>query len=196
MGLDSVELVMNVEKHFGISIPDREAEQILTVADFSDCVCRHVAINSGSRCRSQYLFYVLRDYFNQEHNVPKQEITPSTKLNELFPFETREVRWNRFSANLGIELPDLSAKDVSNPTKGKLLFDFIFKKNEIVNDRTLRDLVGWILSLNHEQLIDINYLFDKTEVLRIIIGIISDTNGIPVEEIESHHRITYDLGID
>jgi acyl carrier protein len=31
MGLDSVELVMKVEKHFDISIPDEDAEKLYTV---------------------------------------------------------------------------------------------------------------------------------------------------------------------
>ena len=38
MGLDSIEIVMKVEKTFDIKIPDREAEQIVTVADFHNAV--------------------------------------------------------------------------------------------------------------------------------------------------------------
>jgi acyl carrier protein len=33
MGLDSVELVMNAEEHFGIGIPDHVAETLFTVGD-------------------------------------------------------------------------------------------------------------------------------------------------------------------
>jgi len=38
MGLDSIELVMEVEKHFSISIPDPEAEKAYTVGKLVDCV--------------------------------------------------------------------------------------------------------------------------------------------------------------
>jgi acyl carrier protein len=38
MGLDTVELIINMEKHFDISIPDQQAGQINTVQDFVDCV--------------------------------------------------------------------------------------------------------------------------------------------------------------
>ena len=33
MGLDSVELVLNAEEHFGIEIPDHVAETLFTVGD-------------------------------------------------------------------------------------------------------------------------------------------------------------------
>lgn len=38
MGLDSVDLIIRVEKTFDISIPDRLAEKILTVGDMHDAV--------------------------------------------------------------------------------------------------------------------------------------------------------------
>lgn len=38
MGLDSVELLMEVEKHFSISIPDRKAEKAYTVGLLVDFI--------------------------------------------------------------------------------------------------------------------------------------------------------------
>lgn len=40
MGLDSVQLIIDIENEFGISIPDAEAEKISTIRDFSECVVR------------------------------------------------------------------------------------------------------------------------------------------------------------
>ena len=42
MGLDTVDLLITVEKHFGISIPDQEAETITTVGDYYRVVWEHM----------------------------------------------------------------------------------------------------------------------------------------------------------
>ena len=60
MGLDSLEILMKVEDTFGIKIPDREAEQILTVGDFHNAVWRHLSGKHSDKCKSQNLFYKLR----------------------------------------------------------------------------------------------------------------------------------------
>ena len=40
MGLDSVELIMDVEKHFSTSIPYPEAEKSYTLGKLIDCVSK------------------------------------------------------------------------------------------------------------------------------------------------------------
>ncbi len=50
--------------------------------------------------------------------------------------------------------------------------------------------------MNYEGLFDANAISSKYEIERIIPGIISHKMGIPVNEIEPHHRIVYDLGIE
>lgn len=42
MGLDTVDLLMKVEDHFSISIPDVEAENIVTVQHYYDTVAKHL----------------------------------------------------------------------------------------------------------------------------------------------------------
>ena len=49
MGLDGVELIMEVEKAFTIQIPDREAENILTVGDLYNSVWNHVEKEGADR---------------------------------------------------------------------------------------------------------------------------------------------------
>jgi hypothetical protein len=46
MSLDSVELLIRVEQHFDIAIPDDEAARIITVQDLADCAYARVAANS------------------------------------------------------------------------------------------------------------------------------------------------------
>lgn len=42
MGLDTVDLLYTIEKHFGISIPDQVAETILTVGDYQRMVWEYL----------------------------------------------------------------------------------------------------------------------------------------------------------
>ncbi len=47
MGLDLVELIMEIEDEFGIKIPDREVGGIRTVGLLAECVARHVREKSS-----------------------------------------------------------------------------------------------------------------------------------------------------
>lgn len=38
MGLGTVELIFKIEKHFGLSIPDKDAEKMITVRNISDSI--------------------------------------------------------------------------------------------------------------------------------------------------------------
>ncbi len=60
MGLDSVEILVNVENTFGITISNYEAEKIATVGDIHNVVWRNIQGRQSMRCRSQQLFYKLR----------------------------------------------------------------------------------------------------------------------------------------
>jgi hypothetical protein len=85
MGLDSVEIVLEVEKAFGISIPDKEAEKILTVGDFHEAVWKHLDGNISDKCKSQLLFYNLRQSFTNTFNFPKKNLKTDSLLNDIFP---------------------------------------------------------------------------------------------------------------
>jgi hypothetical protein len=53
-----------------------------------------------------------------------------------------------------------------------------------------------MLSTNHQKFLDVNALCSKRDIEMIIIGIVSESVGIPVTELRLTHRITNDLGID
>ncbi|RXK81057.1 hypothetical protein ESB13_22040 [Filimonas effusa] len=111
MGLDSVELVMEVEKTFNISIPDEEASQCTTVGELHDTVARHLN-NIGSRqCASQLLFYRLRRALGELAGMSPKAITPAHVPEELFPKDNRRKIYKEFAANLNLQMPplDLSA---------------------------------------------------------------------------------------
>src|SRR5687767_9969578 len=61
MGLDAVELIMETESTFGISIDDGAAERLSTVGDLFAHVALQIRVCETARCLSQVSFYKLRN---------------------------------------------------------------------------------------------------------------------------------------
>lgn len=107
MGLDGVELIMEIEKAFNIRIPDEEAERILTVVDMYNSVWNHLESKHSNQCNSQILFYKLRKYFIETFLLSKESFKPDTPLNEIFPQAERRWEFKKMENSLKLELPGL-----------------------------------------------------------------------------------------
>lgn len=111
MGLDSVELLMEVENAFNIRIPNEEAEKIITVGDFYNTVWRHLEGRHIDKCHSQSLFYTLRTSLSQTYGWHPAELKLSDPPNELFPLIGRRQTYKAFEQQLGLQLPALELPD-------------------------------------------------------------------------------------
>ena len=107
MGLDSIEILVKVEKTFGITIPDNEAEKIITVGDFHDAVWRHLEPKHSEKCKSQALFYKIRQSAFNRLEFPKNDFKPVTSLNTIFPLEGRRQAYLNFAKANDLTFPDL-----------------------------------------------------------------------------------------
>ena len=104
--------------------------------------------------------------------------------------------WKKFEKKIELKLPKLVDFDKNLNKEVKFLGFKIFDRTEPIAENTIRKLTDWIISINHEELIKIENISSKYEVERIICGIIEDRIGVPISEIELHHSITNDLGVD
>jgi len=197
MSLDTVELLMEVEEKFNIVIPDIEAESIVTVKDFSTSVYNKIQLQTSPECLSQIIFYRIRMGFLLFGNLPS-DVTPESKIVDLLPGYQIVQEWNILEKTIKLKLPELVKMDKGKHLSRELiLFGVIIRKRiEPISESFIRKLVDWVISLNYKQLIDLRKLTTIYEIERIICGIISDSQGIPVNEIELNHAITNDLGID
>ncbi len=107
MGLDSVELVLKIEKCFDITIPDQEAEKITTVGKMYDVVWQHLEGKSSNKCNSQILFYRLRKAAAEIFNFPKQQFLLDAVPEDVFPKENRREVYKLFSKDNNLSLPNL-----------------------------------------------------------------------------------------
>ncbi len=116
MGLDSVELVIEVEETLGIEISNLEAEKIDTVQDFYDCAWKHVSNKklAIAECYTQSVFYKIRQAVVENIKVDKASITPKTKIADIIPFENRRQIWQQLEDKLQLKLPQLELRKPYN----------------------------------------------------------------------------------
>ncbi len=82
MGLDTVEIVMEVENTFGIQIPDRDAEKILKVGDFHNYVWEHVKGTKTTigkteiRLTRKEVEFIISNIIAEKAGLKLYEVTP------------------------------------------------------------------------------------------------------------------------
>src|ERR1044072_9057043 len=107
MGLDSVEILVNVENAFGITISNYEAEKVCTVGDIHNLVWRNIQGRQSMRCRSQQLFYKLRYTLINKYKVPREAIELDASLNTIFPKKNRRLKYHKLQKELQLKVPEL-----------------------------------------------------------------------------------------
>lgn len=240
MGLDVVELVMEVEEKFGIKIEDEEYAFVPRVQDLHDLIIRKRRRPSGTAhgnerresppCFSLVAFVRLRRALMERFDVPRNLVRPATNLDEVFPADERRTRWTDLSRELQLELPALSRPSWLRWLLGvgwspivALLLSFaslgvISGAGVLVGliATVTLILVSWhltgplavslepaqctvggltkeILALNYRFFADRYPVERDGNVMTKLIGIISETLGIPVDEIKPEMSFIDDL---
>lgn len=79
MGLDSVELVMDVEAAFGVDLPDAELASARTVGHLHQLILRHTAIPNGSPAALQS-WERLVEVVVESTGVARERVTPAAAI--------------------------------------------------------------------------------------------------------------------
>lgn len=107
MGLDTVEIVLEIEKAFGIKMPDKELEQVVTVGQLQDLVWKYIQHRPNAHCKSQQLFYRLRNLFQDHYELRKNGVQLQSDPNGIFPAKNRRQHYAHFQNVSGLRLPPL-----------------------------------------------------------------------------------------
>jgi len=108
MGLDGVELVMEVEEAFAITIADDEASAVRTVGDLHDLVLGKLSADPRShRCASAAAFYRLRRAQVARFGHDRRDIRPRGRMDDLVPVHRRRASWRVLARDLGWRFPPL-----------------------------------------------------------------------------------------
>lgn len=111
MGLDAVELLMEVEETFGIAIPDADAEKITTVGALHRYIVAKLGLDASrrarSRCPSQAEFHRLRRALVEGLGVDRSLVRPDSTMEALIATGRRKAAWAHLGRALGFPLPRL-----------------------------------------------------------------------------------------
>ncbi len=110
MGLDIVELIMEVEDTFDVTLED-DFSRIATVGDLHGVICAHHDAYRRSRATGGYPwlkpFFATRDAMVALADVPRRSIRPSALMSDLIPPEQRRDFREAFQIRTKIRSPPL-----------------------------------------------------------------------------------------
>jgi acyl carrier protein len=107
MGLDAVELVMEVEDRFSVDFSDAECQRLRTVADLAALVISKLPKSRG-RCPTARAFFDFRKLLTEHAGVERRRIRPRARLDELI--QPRRTLWGKLRRQ-DRRLPRLVATD-------------------------------------------------------------------------------------
>jgi acyl carrier protein len=107
MGLDLVELVIEVEKAFDINILNADAEKIITVGQLYDYVVAKLPAQETDRCLSAAAFYRFRRALTVQFGIDRRAVHPSTLIAGTVLEPKRRSDWRLLEQRLDWRLPSL-----------------------------------------------------------------------------------------
>jgi len=110
MGLDAVEIVMDVEDHFGITIQNAEAEHVLTVGDLAALIQDRIIAAHISHCPTLPAFLKLRSTIRDITDDTSFRIRPRQRIVDALTVTQRRELWKRL-----IELFGSSPRGLRRP---------------------------------------------------------------------------------
>lgn len=110
MGLELVELVMEVEETFGIIVSDEAAPELQTVGQLHDYILECRRRTQQQRCPTGPVFRDVRRVLTETTSLPRQAIRPATELKTILPPRIRRQVWKRLKLQVpgrlrGLRLP-------------------------------------------------------------------------------------------
>lgn len=105
MGLDVVEMVMNVEDEFDVVIQLDDYGELRTVGDLSAYISQQRQVETS--CLHPAAFVRIRQALMNELGLSRKQIRPEADLDELFPVCQRRRQWASFESVLGLRIPAL-----------------------------------------------------------------------------------------
>jgi hypothetical protein len=106
MGLEIVEILMNVEDAFGFSISDEDAAGFATLGDVNECVLARRFRAKPDVCLNAIAFHKVRRALMSALRLPRDAVRVSTNLSDIIR-RRRRKSWRAIGKASGLRLPIL-----------------------------------------------------------------------------------------
>lgn len=107
MGLEVVELVIAIEDRFRTNLLEHELEKITTIDELYQLLINRIQRDNGECCPTLSMFYAIRKILVKQYKINREDIRPTSKLNQLLPPSKRFSFWGTVKQNLAGQLPHL-----------------------------------------------------------------------------------------
>jgi acyl carrier protein len=107
MGLDAVEILMDVEEHFGITIQNTQAERVRTVGDLVSLIQSRIEAAHLATCPTLVSFLRLRSWVRELVTDETLRVRTGTRVVDVLTRSQRRRLWTRLGDFLGSALPGL-----------------------------------------------------------------------------------------
>lgn len=190
MGLDSVELIMDVEKHFSIAIPDPEAEKAATVGQLVDCVAAILGVDKYDfTVRDKTFSLVKEELLNLVPDL--QDFPLTTIVSDILDFNDKTLI-GFLENSLNLKLPSFGEKG----SISKILERFHTFRTLDSTTLSWERYMDIILAHNLERLNPPLKYTSKYEIYIVVMRITVEKIGVDYVEIGLEKSFTDDLGVD
>ena len=192
MGLDSVELLMEVEKFFNIRIPDNEAENITTVQLMVDSVSFHRNIKNESFELRDFVYTKITGVLTDMNLLDRKLELSELILPLISP--SNKVQWALFEEKLALNIPRpaINSDSIIGKIKSKLNWTPLYEPEQV----TVEQFIAAICSKNCSILIIPSHIKSRYQIYIAVMSIIVDKIGVDEYEIAPEKSFTDDLGVD
>lgn len=195
MGLDSVELIMEMEKHFSITIPDPEAEKAATVGKLVDIVARILKAGPYDFTLRLQTFEQIKTAICEIRNVPVSFLITDQVANGINIFDNTLLA--ALEEKLDLKLPGLNSKgSIQNGAITKIKQWFSFETSLDFSNLNWKKFIDITLAYNLHRLEHRIRYQSRYEIYIAVMRITVDKIGVDFEEIGIEKSFTDDLGVD
>lgn len=222
MGLDIVELILNVEEAFDLHIPNEDAQHLDTPRKLIEYLEARLLTQDSGPCLSQRAFYRLRRGIEEVQDIPTRSVTPSTTLESIFPVRERRQSWKALQKALDLPLPSLhrSTKVVVEGwvlaiAAGVLVYFLLRDDNWTLRAfvgvlcayfgltqeqkvhfevETLGDLAQRLVVRSSRELLESSERWSRSQIRAVVVSLVQEAVG--GEEFGLDDHFVQDLGMD